>query len=275
MSQYSKPFKCKFCDNSYKTEIKLLLHFDRKHIIPKRDKELSFLFEEEGEENEDNSLYSEQESSFWEGGHNHDRETISATTEDLFFLEEFMLAKVLEMEMKKEKESGDSSAYVEEEEDEAVITRPIWWWNPIEENAVDDKSVLASLNDQLCTELLVSAPFIYPIPKKEEKSKPEDKRTEVEEIPMEDDEVNQISRIALKETLRGRRGRRPKENREVFQCVFCNKILKFESQFHRHVMVHIQEKPFWCEWCGDEFGTENYLTKHVISNELTKLFCHC
>ncbi|XP_005093808.1 zinc finger protein 62 [Aplysia californica] len=51
---------------------------------------------------------------------------------------------------------------------------------------------------------------------------------------------------------------------QAFFCSICLKMFKQRANAHRHVKVHIKEKPFLCQKCNKEFPNSNALKKHVL-----------
>ena len=55
----------------------------------------------------------------------------------------------------------------------------------------------------------------------------------------------------------------PADNATTWQCGTCEKYLKNKSSLQRHMLRHLEVKPFKCQFCGKQFTRNGLLKTHV------------
>ena len=55
----------------------------------------------------------------------------------------------------------------------------------------------------------------------------------------------------------------PSDNASTWQCGTCEKYLTNKTSLKRHMIRHLEVKPFKCQFCGKQFTRNGLLTTHV------------
>ncbi|CAL8114436.1 unnamed protein product [Orchesella dallaii] len=55
-----------------------------------------------------------------------------------------------------------------------------------------------------------------------------------------------------------------------FQCVFCEKLFARNINLEAHILMHVNEKPFFCSECDEEFKLQKALALHLKTGQCSK-----
>jgi len=70
--------------------------------------------------------------------------------------------------------------------------------------------------------------------------------------------------------------RRVHSNIRPYDCPYCGKLFKTNSELKCHVHTHTGAKPYSCRHCSERFTWHHQLKKHLLEshNEGTWFTCH-